>query len=250
MSSSPAGADVGDYGKVRDVLKRRRDGSKAGFPFDWLGMVSRNGQDLAEGFLKLLPAEVSSQAALADRITAYLTSQEPGSLAWNITGDFDEAEADRQRLMGKREELNREMDRLRRRRAELTKEEFERQENDISRGRKELNRLIKTGIDDVSVLKFLTDKGCLPNYAFPEEGVKLTSILARRDTTQPDDDGLLYLEYSRPASSALSEFAPGQISTPTAGRSKSSRSSSPARISHVGGSARAVPMWSRAFRRT
>ena len=71
--------------------------------------------------------------------------------------------------------------------------------------------MIRTGIDDVPVLKFLTDKGVLPNYAFPEEGVKLTSILSRRNDGPRDEDGLLYLEYVRPASSALTEFAPGQL---------------------------------------
>jgi DEAD/DEAH box helicase domain-containing protein len=66
----------------------------------------------------------------------------------------------------------------------------------------------------VSVLRFLTDKGVLPNYAFPEEGVKLKSIIAR----QPEDgrreengENLVTREYVRPASSALSEFAPGQF---------------------------------------
>ena len=205
-------AQVEDYGKVGAVLKRRRDGATTGFPFDWLALVEGKGQELADGFLGLLPTEVRTQKTLTDRITAYLTALDDTSLPWHISRVFDEVETDRQRLLQKRQELTREMARLKRRRAELTQKEFAELENKINRDRKELNRLIRTGIDDVSVLKFLTDKGVLPNYAFPEEGVKLTSILARRDETGgPDGDGLLYLEYSRPASSALSEFAPGQI---------------------------------------
>ena len=93
---------------------------------------------------------------------------------------FDEAAEDRAKLLEKREELTKELAQLKRRKAELTEEEFKKREDAISRDRKEINRLIRTGIDDVFVLKFLTDKGILPNYAFPEEGVKLTSILSRR----------------------------------------------------------------------
>ena len=56
----------------------------------------------------------------------------------------------------------------------------------------------------------MTDRGVLPNYAFPEEGVTLQSIVYWR----PNKDGVAVTrqpqitEYIRPASSALSEFAP------------------------------------------
>src|SRR5690606_32833661 len=114
-------------------------------------------------------------------------------------------------LQQKREEATLALERWRRRRAELTGGELEEREQEISRDRTACNRLIRSVIADVPVIKFLTDKGVLPNYAFPEEGVKLTSILSRRNDSARDEDGLLYLEYSRPASSALSEFAPGQF---------------------------------------
>src|SRR5690606_37054854 len=125
-------------------------------------LVTEQGENLAERFLAMLPTAVQEDQILADRVRSYLTANDEKSLRWQISGLFDEVEGERNRLLEKREELKREMDRLRRRRAELTPEEFERRENDISRNRKEINRLIKTGIDDVAVLKFLTDKGALP----------------------------------------------------------------------------------------
>lgn len=208
VTNSP---EEGDYGKVREVLKRRKDGSPTGFPIEWLAMIEEKGDKLAGIFIGLLPSSVRSRQDLVDRLKNYLTSKDDTSLPWQVSRVFDEATEDRAKLLEKREELTKELALLRRRRAELTEEEFKKRDEAISRDRKEINRLIRTGIDDVSVLKFLTDKGILPNYAFPEEGVKLTSILSRRDEATHDDDGLLYLEYSRPASSALSEFAPGQI---------------------------------------
>ena len=211
-----ASSEVGDYGKVRDVLKRRAAGATEGFPVEWLNLVQERGDDLATEFLIRLPQEVQAREDLGSRVRTYLTGTDQNSIGWRIGAAFDTAASERARLVEKREEATAELRRLRARRAELTEDEFKRREGEISRDRTEINRLIRSGIDDVAVIKFLTDKGVLPNFAFPEEGVKLTSILSRRnDSTRSkatrDEDELLYVEYSRPASSALSEFAPGQF---------------------------------------
>lgn len=202
--------DNADYGKVRDVLKRRAAGAVDGFPVEWLELVRDRGSQLADSFLSGLPEEVQNRTDLVERVRSYLTKMDEKSIGWRIGAAFDGAAEERARLLEKREEATKELKKLQKRRAELTEEEFKKREGEISRDRAEINRLIRQGIDDVPVIKFLTDKGILPNYAFPEEGVKLTSILSRRNDPARDEDALLYLEYSRPASSALSELAPGQ----------------------------------------
>ena len=206
-----ATTEGGDFGKVREVLKRRASGATEGFPIEWLDLVRNRGAELADVFLSGLPREVQDRTDLAERVRTYLSGTDNRSIGWRVGEAFDAAAEERARLLKKREEATRELERLRRRRAELTDEEFEKREAEIARDRTEINRLIRSGVDDVPVIKFLTDKGVLPNYAFPEEGVKLTSILSRRNDNARDEDGLLYIEYSRPASSALSEFAPGQF---------------------------------------
>lgn len=208
-----ASSESGDYGKVRDVLKRRAAGAIEGFPVEWLELVRDRGTELAEQFLSGLPQEVQVRTDLADRIRSFLTGMDTASIGWRVGAALDAAATDKARLVEKRDEATKELKRLQKRRAELTEEEFLRLEQDINRDKTEINRMIRSGIDEVPVIKFLTDKGILPNYAFPEEGVKLTSILSRRsDGAVPrDEDGLLHVEYSRPASSALSEFAPGQF---------------------------------------
>lgn len=207
-----ASKESGDYGKVRDVLKRRASDATEGFPVEWLELVRETGPELADRFLSGLPQEVQDRTDLADRVRSYLTGTDPKSIGWRVGEAFDAAATERARLVEKREEATKELARLKKRRAELTDEEYARREQDLTRDRNEINRLIRSGIDEVQVIKFLTDKGILPNYAFPEEGVKLTSILSRRNdgAVARDEDGLLHVEYSRPASSALSEFAPGQ----------------------------------------
>lgn len=66
-----------------------------------------------------------------------------------------------------------------------------------------------------NIFNFLSDEGLLPNYAFPEAGIILRAILYRKqdEQTTPTVTGkkkyekMIY-EYSRSASSAISEFAP------------------------------------------
>jgi DEAD/DEAH box helicase domain-containing protein len=64
---------------------------------------------------------------------------------------------------------------------------------------------------DTYFLNWFTDAGLLPNYAFPEEGVILRSML-RGVKARDDDDvtkgGFVVREYPRSAGSALREFAP------------------------------------------
>ena len=210
-----ATSEAGDYGTVKDVLKRRTAGATVGFPFDWLDLVRNHGDEFATAFLAGLPPDIQARSDLAARVRGFLTGTDQKSIVTRIGAAFDAAAAEKTRLLEKREEATKELQRLRKRCAELTDDEFEKREGEISRDRKELNRLIRSGIEDVEVIKFLTEKGILPNYTFPEEGVKLTSILSRRNdpvknAASKDEDEFLYVEYSRPANSALSEFAPGQ----------------------------------------
>ncbi len=67
-----------------------------------------------------------------------------------------------------------------------------------------------------NTFNFLSDEGLLPNYAFPEAGIILRAVLYRKDEEQVPAgatparrkyDKMVY-EYSRSASSAISEFAP------------------------------------------
>ena len=201
----------GDLGKVSDVRKRREAGHTAGFPVDWLTFTTSEGEALANAFIGLLPDDVQAQTNLVERLKNFVVSDEPKSMRWSVLQAFDDADIERARLADKREELTREKRKLKTREAEFTPEEFKKLEDAIEQDRKEINRLIRKGIDDVPVIKFLTDRGRLPNYAFPEEGVKLTQLLSRREgNAAPDEDNLFSVEYQRPASSALSEFALGQ----------------------------------------
>ena len=80
----------------------------------------------------------------------------------------------------------------------------------MQRDRSGVHDLLKR-INDKDTLQVFTDEGLLPNYAFPEEGVTLHSIILRRKE-KPDEHGAYTVrryDYERPAAVALMELAPG-----------------------------------------
>ena len=83
---------------------------------------------------------------------------------------------------------------------------------DEYRGEQEKMKTLISEINERELLATLTDAGLIPNYAFPEAGVQLKSLLWRKKAEGETGVGqyvaLPALKYERPAASALSEFAP------------------------------------------
>jgi DEAD/DEAH box helicase domain-containing protein len=72
-------------------------------------------------------------------------------------------------------------------------------------------------INGRDTLNFFTDEGLIPNYAFPEAGVQLRSIIYRKKQTRQEGEGAYntwVYEYERPAASAIVELEPAVTSTP------------------------------------
>ncbi|MCD7854168.1 MAG: hypothetical protein LUG66_00940 [Clostridiales bacterium] len=73
---------------------------------------------------------------------------------------------------------------------------------------------VRKEIDKKNVFNFLSDEGLIPNYAFLEAGITLRAVLYRKEDEQTASVSgkrkyeTTSLEYSRSASSAISEFAP------------------------------------------
>ncbi|MCL2713896.1 MAG: DEAD/DEAH box helicase [Alphaproteobacteria bacterium] len=203
----------GDYGKVSHVLRQLDESRGNGFPLDWFAFLEQQGAELAEHFLGLLPEKVRERPDVSLRIREYLAGSGDHSLIWQVRSIFEEARDEREELVRLRKELNNESRRVKQRANEMDEKALKDRLEEIRRDRGQINHAIRHDIDDVMVLQCLTDKGVLPNYAFPEEGIKLKSILSRRSENPREiEDGkdLITREYVRPASSALSEFAPGQ----------------------------------------
>lgn len=206
---------VGDYGKVRAALSAIARENTSAFPLNWFNFLRREGASLASDFLALLPDQLSAREDIHKRIEEYFTTSGDQSLVWQVASHFEGAKREKGELIKAREALDNAAKRLRYREAEFTKEELQKRLDNIRKDKAEINQMIRRTIDEVRVLRFLTDRGVLPNYAFPEEGVKLKSVIFQsteggQQRIKTADDNMRLFEYVRPSSAALSELALGQ----------------------------------------
>jgi DEAD/DEAH box helicase domain-containing protein len=81
---------------------------------------------------------------------------------------------------------------------------------EVERERSALQAMLRR-LNSRQAFNFLTDEGVIPNYAFPEEGVTLRSVINRRKQTVQEGrrryENLVY-EYERPGAAAISELVP------------------------------------------
>ena len=70
---------------------------------------------------------------------------------------------------------------------------------------------LSNNIGKQKTLEFFTDEGLIPNYAFPEVGVMLNSLIYRKKRKVQEGErsyDISNFEYERPAASAIAELAP------------------------------------------
>ena len=193
--------------KTSTALDAVEQSNTGRFPYIFADHVLKHEPRLLQGFLALLDDDLDD--AVRDRLTAF------------VQGDGD-ADGLRTRLIKALEELAAERKQYKKRKAQIDalvqaarqrpQDEATRAEVDtLLRERDKMLELIAE-INGRELLNTLTDAGLIPNYAFPEAGIELKSVLWRRRGDGEPGEGkyvaLPALKYERPANSALSEFAP------------------------------------------
>ena len=177
------------------------------FPYIFLEHVVTHQQRLFDAFIGLLGSDADE--AVYKRLLDFIEGQgQEDGLKMRLLKML-EGLADERKGWKKRKD---EVDKLRAKaqqkpQDEATKEEIEQ----LMRERDKALELIKE-INGRDLLNTLTDAGLIPNYAFPETGVELKSVLWRkRGQNEPGSGKYVSLgtqTFERPANSALSEFAP------------------------------------------
>ena len=200
---------------IRQVLDNVEQGRLTGFPYPFFDFVQRDGDDLLETFCDALAGELSEQSR--DYLTTFLHGDdaldgddEPRlSLRFRMVNRFHEIAKERKALRADVDALGRRIQVLKRApEDESTTKEIKQ----LTRERGGLQGLLRK-LNGRETFNFLTDEGLLPNYAFPEAGVTLKSVIYRsqeqdeEDAGEQGDERDVY-EYVRPAASALSELAP------------------------------------------
>ena len=198
--------------RIRPVLDNVERANPDGFPHPFFDFVANNGDELLARFFAAFEPRTDADDGLDPASRSYLEAFLHGadaedSLRLRILKRLKEVAADRQSLRNDVEALARRIRTLQRGPADEASTE---NLAELSRERAALQRLLRD-INGRETFGFLTDEGLLPNYAFPEQGVTLNSVIYRRrqnDAGDEEDDDPVVYDYVRPAVAALGEFAP------------------------------------------
>ena len=203
-SGVPVTALPDETSRALDALARR-DTSR--FPFTFLDHVLTHEPGLLQAFLDLLGTDLDAQTQ--QRLRDFMRgTDEVDSLRVRLSKALEELLKERQAYQKRALQLKKQIDALKARpQDEATQHEID----SLQRERQSALELISE-LNRRELLRTLTDAGLIPNYAFPEAGIELKSVLWRRRTAEDRGEGrylaLPALTYERPAASALSEFAP------------------------------------------
>jgi len=198
-----------DHSAIPTTLKQVLDAveaeDRARFPFTLIEFVGSSQGRIFQDFIRLFPG---LGADAYSYLEARLFGGE-GEEGWAYKMNNRLRELARQR-----KEWRRRVDQLQREIKRLEGQPQDDESREILNGLKDERAALQGAMKGLNIkptLNFFTDEGLLPNYAFPEEGITLQSVIFQRKERKEDEDGPrehITYEFTRPAQAALSELAP------------------------------------------
>lgn len=195
--------------KLQEVLDGVEADAKERFPNSFLAFVEKNRTAIFREFVGLF-SELSEESQVHLK-SFLLGANEQSGMANRVMNRLHQ-------LVQQRKGLNKRIDRLKsqkQRLEDLPRDEAVDEELDGVLAERGALMALRRRINDTATLNFFTDEGLLPNYAFPEEGVTLQTVILRRlkqAEREGDEGGRRYerinFQMQRPGQAALSELAP------------------------------------------
>lgn len=195
--------------KLQQVLSNLEKVDLKKFPHNFMYFIETKQVDLFDQFLALFSGESELSRESVEHLQTF------------VEGDRDFQRSLRYKIMNGLHSRRRERDSLQKKARALTgiikkkksgpkDKNFEDELRNLEIEKSALQSLVRS-INNRNTFNFFTDEGLLPNYAFPEVGVMLRSLIYRRKTTVQAGQGSYdswHYEYERPAVSAIQELAP------------------------------------------
>lgn len=186
------------------------------FPYPWLTYVDLHRSSLLDRFIRMFDHGANTLSAETRARLARFVDGDAGTeenFSWKVVSRLRSIAEDVEEFRKRRERVDGELKKI-----DAKPLKGESDEKELAELRQEsaaLGKLI-SGIYERSTLNVLTDEGLLPNYAFPEQGVLLHSVILRNRkpgaaATAADTLPPLTLEYERPGAAAITELAPGSL---------------------------------------
>lgn len=190
------------------VLNQVKSGEKPDtFPYNLLRFVENHRTPMLKDFFSLFGEQlVTDSKQYLDEFASGKRSEE-GSVGYRIIQSFNRLLKEREALRVRVQKLTAEI--RKREKAKARDKDHEEELDEMNREKAALNGMIRA-INEKDVFNFFTDEGLLPNYAFPEAGVLLRSIIYRKKAKP--SNGSSYetkvFEYERASGAAIHELAP------------------------------------------
>ncbi len=196
---------------LSDVLNAIERSSLDRFPYNWLSYIKSHQGELLETFLRLFEDTITDQTRAEIRTFMEKGEQDEGGLRWQILNRLEGVRQERTRLSSQIKNISGKIKKYKENPVALQDEEHL---AELERERMGFRSLMKD-LNKKHILNFLTDEGLLPNYAFPEAGVTLRSILWRQKQPAEQSSGKKYetftLTYERPGALAIRELVPSGV---------------------------------------
>ena len=199
-------------GRLKEVLDGIAQNDESRFPHNLIKYIQSDRNRLFREFQRLFPdLDKESVTHLQHFLFGY---DDVPDISHRLLNRLHIMQKQRLSLQDKIKNLKVQLDKLKKLpEDEATKESIQA----IGEERYGLMRLLSS-FNGKQTLNFFTDEGLLPNYAFPEEGVTLHSVIYRKaeKAEAASDEGgeskkpfeRINYEFNRPAQAALSELAP------------------------------------------
>lgn len=199
--------------QLREALRNVQDQNTAGFPNTFFEYARNHTAILLTGFATLFDFNDSVRAQLETFMRGDANDGSSESMILRMLGVFEHT---LDTIAG----LTKQQDDLRAVIAELeanpNDSAYEEQRRECEAEIANVKRIIG-GIEHTNMFNYLSDEGVLPNYAFPESGVNLHTILKSNKDEEQTEEGTVPVkrreattrDFVRPAASAITELAPG-----------------------------------------
>ncbi len=193
---------------LRSVFSHLDDEGSGSFPFNLVEFVRQAQPKLLREFREMFAGRISADTEAHLKQFMVGTDAGKAGLRWNLLETLHRERKQRDSLSAQARALRVDIKCLRQ--AEARPQDYEDQLAKLDSEKEAMLALVAT-TNRRHTLEFLTGEGLLPNYAFPESAVRLSSVIWRKKKTAPSE-GSRYqtwsYEYQRSPSSALSELAP------------------------------------------
>jgi len=193
---------------LREIFTHLTKEKSDHFPHNWLGYIRAREPTLLREFCEMFGDALREHTQ--QHLRQYLCGSPDGraGLRWKILDTLLSELKQRNSLQKQATSIQHQIRRLQE--SEAKPLDYDDQIDALEEEKEALSILVRE-IDKRRVLELLTDAGFLPNYAFPEAQIRLSSVIWRRKKKVPQSGSKYQTwthEYRRAPSVALAELAP------------------------------------------